>query len=294
MISSNLLTLCDDFQGILLDAYGVFWAGNEFGLLPGAKETMEQLVSRDKIVGILSNSTQLASKEIAKYHQHGLIQGKHFHFFVTSGEVAKEVVSKRELPFPTPRNAFWILSGDHPKFSSHQAIFQDSIYRETAHLDEADFIYISIPHRQGEDQTDPEMFRSEIEAIKRTNLPMLCANPDRFAQEGNPPQLVVRQGSMASMYESLGGTVFYLGKPHPHAYAAAMRHFEHYHISNPAHVLMVGDTPETDIRGARRFGMSSALLTQTGIMGDRIQHQGQAAIDALPPHDQPTFFLQRL
>lgn len=67
------------FTGILLDAYGVFWGGNDVGLLPGSKEIMEKLVSSGKIVGILSNSTQLASKEINKLNLHGLFQGKHFH-----------------------------------------------------------------------------------------------------------------------------------------------------------------------------------------------------------------------
>lgn len=46
------------FDGILLDAYGVFWGGNACGLLPGSKEAMEALVSQGKIVGILSNSTR--------------------------------------------------------------------------------------------------------------------------------------------------------------------------------------------------------------------------------------------
>lgn len=65
-IYPDLLSISDKYQGILLDAYGVFWGGNAFGLLPGAKEVMQQLVAKGKIVGILSNSTQLAAKEIDK------------------------------------------------------------------------------------------------------------------------------------------------------------------------------------------------------------------------------------
>ena len=43
----------EPFKGVLLDAYGVFWGGNDIGVLPGAKEVMEKLVSDGKIVGIL-------------------------------------------------------------------------------------------------------------------------------------------------------------------------------------------------------------------------------------------------
>lgn len=59
---SNLHSISHSYPAILLDAYGVFWGGNEVGLLPGSKEAMRSLVIQGKIVGILSNTTQLAAK----------------------------------------------------------------------------------------------------------------------------------------------------------------------------------------------------------------------------------------
>jgi HAD superfamily hydrolase (TIGR01459 family) len=294
-IFSSITRVSDRFNGILLDAYGVFWSGNELGLMPRSKEVMETLVSNGKIVGILSNSTQLSSKEVNKLHLHGLIQGKHFHFLITSGEVARGVFLNEKLPFETPRNKFWLFGGVHPKFSSHEAIFQGTIYRETSHIDEADFIYISIPHINGEDKMDPELFREEIEKLKVKNLPMICPNPDQFAHEGKPARAVVRQGSIARMYEEMGGQVFYIGKPYNKAYDTAMNHFRKHNITDPKEVLMVGDTPETDIRGARHCGMPSALVIQTGIMADRISHNGlERALKALSPLDSPDYFIGRL
>src|SRR5580704_17412030 len=101
-IHPGLTPISDQFNGILLDAYGVFWGGNDIGLLPGSKEIMQKLVLKGKIVGILSNSTQLASKEINKLNAHGLVQGTHFHFFTTSGEVARDIFLNEKLPFETP------------------------------------------------------------------------------------------------------------------------------------------------------------------------------------------------
>lgn len=290
-----LLLITQPFTGILLDAYGVFWAGNSAGLLPGSKETMEELVSQGKIVGILSNSTQPAAKEIDKLLKHGLIEGKHFHFLITSGEIAKKVFRQESLPFPTPNKKYWLLGELHPKYSSHASLFQDTPYVQTTDLQEADFIYISIPHIKGEDQTDPALFEEEIDKLKVSSLPMVCSNPDRFAHEGNPPRAVVRQGSIAALYEKLGGQVFYMGKPSQAAYDAAMDHFKNHQLTDRSKILMVGDTPETDIRGARLFGMPSALVTKTGILADRISVNGlEKTLQGLPSSDVPDFFIERL
>lgn len=289
----NLESICKPFEGILLDAYGVFWGGNDIGLLPGCKATMERLVAEGKIIGILSNTTQLEKKEIDKLKNHGLIQGVHFHFFITSGTVARQIFLTDSLSFPTPNKKFFSSGMPHPKFSSHQPLFQDTLYQETTDLQQADFIYISIPHIDGNDQTDPSLFIKHIESLKQTNLPMICVNPDRFAHEGNPPRAVVRQGSIAAIYEELGGQVFYFGKPSDKMYAAAMNSFIDLGISDPKKVVMVGDTPETDIRGARNFGISSALITKTGIMADRIAHQGlDGAVENLQPSDYPDYFIE--
>ncbi len=293
-IIPSLAHISDRFNGILLDAYGVFWGGNDYGLLPGSKELMEKLVLNGKIVGILSNSTQLASKEINKLHLHGLLQGKHFHFLMTSGEVARSIFLSEKLPFETSGNKFWLFGGVHPKFSSHEAIFKDTIYQETQDINEADFIYLSIPHIHGEDQIDPELFREELEKIKSKNLPMICPNPDQFAHEGKPPRAVVRQGSIAKMYEEMGGRIFYIGKPHNKAYSIALDQFRQYKVIDPMKILMIGDTPETDIRGARRFGMPSALVTQTGMMADRISHKGiEKALEELQIDDTPNYLIKR-
>lgn len=288
-------SLAADFKGILLDAYGVFWGGNHYGLLPGAKEAMERLVSKGKLVGVLSNATQPAAKEVDKLQKHGLIQGQHFHFFTTSAEVARQVFREEKLPFPTHKKKFWLFGEPHPRFASHEVVFQDSRYSETKQIQDADFIFIAIPHINGEDQTNPELFRAAVAKLKETNLPMVCINPDRFAHEGMPPKAVVRQGSIAALYDELGGKVYFIGKPSSLMYEAAMHNFQQLNVFSPEHVLMVGDTPETDIRGAKNFGMASALITKTGIMADRISHHGmKRALQGLGNKDSPHFLIERL
>lgn len=294
-IAPSISEVAEPFEAVLLDAYGVFWGGGAAGVLPGSHDAMQQLVGSGKTVGILSNSTQAAAKEIDKLAKHGLLKGTHYHFLLTSGEITRHHLSKEQLPFPTPRQSFLLFGGSHPKYSSPLSVFEGSAFEEVDDVQSADFIYVSIPHIDGEDQTDPELFRASVEAIVAHKLPMLCANPDRFAHEGKPARAVVRQGSIAALYEELGGSVFYMGKPHQIAYEAAMKIFGQLGRHDPSKILMVGDTPETDIRGAKGFGMPSALIVSTGIMGDRVSNQGlQASLGALPSSDQPTFLIQRL
>lgn len=293
-IYPSLLHIAHLHRGFCLDAYGVFWGSNSSGLFPGSQETMKALVNSGKIVGILSNSSQLAEKEIAKLNRHGIRKGEHFHFLITSGEVARQKIVSQELPFPTPRKRFF-LSCNNPQYIPHRAIFQNTPYTETDDIREADFIHIGIPHLNGEDQTDPSLFKSEVLRLRVSGLPMVCTNPDRFAHEGNPPKAVVRQGSIAAMYQELGGEVFYIGKPYENVYQAAMEQFRHFQIPECKDVLMVGDTPETDIRGAHGIGMASALVTKTGIMADRIQEKGfDMVIQGFPSTDLPKFYIEQL
>ena len=76
-------------------------------------------------------------------------------------------------------------------------------------------------------------------------------------------------------------------------YMAAMSSFSETGLSDPKKILMVGDTPETDIRGAKNFGMPSALIVKSGIMADRIA-QDEKSLQQLAAKDFPNFFIEYL
>jgi HAD superfamily hydrolase (TIGR01459 family) len=280
------------YDAFLLDAYGVFWGSSEVGVLPGAAAAMEYLVSQGKHVGILSNSTQLAVKEKEKFKKHGLYEGVHYHFVLTSGDVAKELLLAGSLPFPTPRSTYWLFGSPHPRFGSHLQIFEGTEYRETKNLEEADFIYVSIPHIEGIDQENPEVFRKMVQAVGR-EYPVLCVNPDRFALEGSPPRPVVRQGSIAQMFAEQQAPIYLMGKPSKLIYEAALKRFPQDILKEK--IVMIGDTPETDIRGAHGAGLDAVLVTKTGVMACCLEKEGiLPVIGRLSLDDKPDFFIERL
>ena len=52
-------------------------------------------------------------------------------------------------------------------------------------------------------------------------LPALCCNPDKLML--TPQGLMPAPGAIAALYEELGGTVSWIGKPYPAIYREAAR-----------------------------------------------------------------------
>ena len=67
-----------------------------------------------------------------------------------------------------------------------------------------------------------------------------------------------------------------LGKPHPAMFEEARRR------SGTSDMVMIGDQPETDIRGANAFGIHSALV-DTGIAGPATATAAAGAAAHVPP-----------
>ncbi|MGY4625407.1 HAD superfamily hydrolase (TIGR01459 family) [Bradyrhizobium sp. USDA 4486] len=103
---------------------------------------------------------------------------------------------------------------------------------------------------------EPEHWRDGLISAAARRLPMLCANPDltMFSAE----RLIPAPGALAKFYETLGSRVIYVGKPHAPLFDAVL---ERLGYPDPRRVLMVGDSLDHDIAGARGAGMLTLLLT---------------------------------
>lgn len=285
---TTLECLSEEYDYFLLDAYGVFWGSSAIGMLPGAKVTMKELVSKGKKVGILSNSTQLAEKEKAKLLRHGVVEGVHYHFLVTSGQYAHEKIKALDLPFTVKNYKYFLLQEDHPNYGSHAHLFEKTKFSRTFEIQDADFIYISIPHINGQDSIYPQDFFPLIEKFAKVNKPFLCANPDKFAPEGQSLRLVCRQGLIAQFLQDKGASVYFFGKPSEAVFKRALQEFGDN--INPNDILMIGDTPETDILGANRQGLKTALVTATGIYSKRSSEDQKVSVEGLK---KPNYLIKR-
>ena len=87
---------------------------------------------------------------------------------------------------------------------------------------------------------------------------MLCVNPDLHVLSLLGEKHFCA-GSVAQMYEGLGGSVIYIGKPFLDIFTLA---HSHVNFTDKAGIVMVGDTLHTDIKGALDYGIETALVNK--------------------------------
>lgn len=141
-----------------------------------------------------------------------------------------------------------------------------------APLAEADAIACSGPFDDRKETG--ETYRERLRAPARRGLPLVCANPDLVVHVGH--DLLPCAGALGIVYEDLGGTVIWTGKPHPIAYATALKHAADVRGRDTpkARVLAIGDAIRTDLAAARGAGVD-AVFVANGIHRDAILANGQ-------------------
>ena len=125
-----------------------------------------------------------------------------------------------------------------------------------------------------------EHYRPQLEQAHRMDLPFICANPDLVVDVGG--DLLPCAGSIATIYEAIGGDVYWAGKPFAPAYETATRHAEQLRRTDAGkqRTLAIGDSVRTDIAGARAYGIDALFIGQ-GIHRDAVMPDGAFARDAL-------------
>jgi HAD superfamily hydrolase (TIGR01459 family) len=99
---------------------------------------------------------------------------------------------------------------------------------------------------------------------KNINKQMVCTNPDLIVDKGNKRELCA--GSVAMVFEKMGGKVTYFGKPYPEVYNQSID-------NKNKKVLCIGDNLNTDIKGANLLNYDS-LLISNGVHKKEIEHNG--------------------
>lgn len=157
------------------------------------------------------------------------------------------------------------------KESYHAPLFEHlapHLTRSTADDDAYDFVLLGmVVDLPGcETSVDPldeksvqDHYRPYLTRCLERGIPFVCANPDVWAPNGSKPdgspQLLACPGYLGKLYESMGGTVLYFGKPFPSIYK--------YLLAKPSvqkDILCVGDNLATDVAGARQAGLDVAMV----------------------------------
>ncbi len=103
-----------------------------------------------------------------------------------------------------------------------------------------------------------ELFENNI------NKKMICTNPDLIVDRGNKRELCA--GSVAMVFEKMGGKVIYFGKPYPEVYNQSTN-------NKNKKILCIGDNLNTDIKGANLLNFDSLLICN-GVHKEEIRENG--------------------
>lgn len=244
----GLSEIADQFDLFLVDQYGVLHDG--IAAYPGAIEALARIASSGGKVVILTNSGKGASANRARLQALGFA-GIDYEV-VSSGEVALRAAKNGAFGRALAAGSEICVigrAGDSYAFSADD-------YTLLARPDDAAYLVIA-----GSDapRTSLDAYRSVLAGAAQRSVPALCVNPDiTMIRDGS---LVSAPGAIARTYEELGGRVDYVGKPHRliFDFAHAM-----YGSTPASRVIMIGDSPEHDVAGARPMGFATALV-RTGI-----------------------------
>ena len=243
--TTGVRSFLDRYDAFILDQWGVLHDGAQ--PYAAALDCLQRLHALGKGIAVLTNS----GKRAATNRRLLLGMGFPLEFFdvlVSSGEVAWSHLKERTDPmFAGLGRRCVFFSRGHDEFFLN-GLDLDVVER----AEEADFVLAT-----GTDSPEKSLsdYLPVLETAARRKLPMVCANPDLVAPQGD--SFVFSPGSLARHYEDLGGTVRYLGKPHPEVYDACLAELE---VTDRSRVIAVGDSLLHDVAGALARGLDSAFV----------------------------------
>ena len=221
------------YDTFFIDLWGVIHNGIE--LYSGAINVLEKLNNLKKRFVLISNAPR-PSKSVEKYLLNLKMDKVFIKNIFTSGEAALQTLKKntygKKFYHIGPQRDVDLIKGFENNKTS---------------LEKCEFILCT------------GLFESEVKSIdyynellkKYTNKKMVCTNPDLVVHRGAQSEYCA--GTLALIFEKLGGKVIYFGKPYPEIYNFCVRGNEN--------ILAIGDNLRTDIKGANNMKFDSLFIT---------------------------------
>ena len=242
--------LVERYSAILFDAYGVL--SYSVGALPGAAALIGRLNRLGKPYYVLTNdASALPETRARRYQSVGLAVAADR--IITSGGLLRGYFAEHGL-----RGARCVVLGtadsaEYVRRAGGVVVDAGEAFDALVVGDQSGFPFI-----EGVNAVMSALFRK----IDRGDMPrLLLPNPDLvypddsgFGMASGSVALIL-EAALRQRYPRMGGLEFErLGKPHGAMFAEAQRR------SGTRDMVMIGDTPDTDIRGANAYGIASALM----------------------------------
>ena len=261
-ILPGLRDIVANYDVILCDIWGVLHDGEKH--FPAAADALSRARASGIKVVLITNAPR-PHGPIRAQLDHLRVPRDAYDDLVTSGDTTVALIAAhgRDKCFHIGPPRDLTLFDEVPALTGHRL--------ELTSLDNSD--YAVCTGLFDDDTETPGDYAARFAAMLARKMPMICANPDLVVHRG--ATLLYCAGALAKLYEEMGGTAIYAGKPHGPIYERALQLAG---ARQGARVLAIGDALATDILGAHRQGFD-ALFATHGIHRHDLHPGGVRTLD---------------
>ena len=245
--NQGLQSIADNYDLFYIDLWGVIHNGIE--LHEKAMLVLKKLKKMNKNFILLTNAPRPNETVKSFLEKMGMEKEIRDHVF-TSGEASLNYLKK----FHNMEKFYHI---GPPRDVD---LFYDFKNNQSKDLNESQYL-LCTGLFDYQDQ-DLNYYKSLLE--KQINKKMICTNPDLIVDRGDKRELCA--GSVAMVFNKMGGEVIYFGKPYPEVYNQSID-------NKDKKILSIGDNLNTDIKGANLLNYDS-LLISNGVHRNEIKDNG--------------------
>ena len=245
--NGGLRAIVENYDIFYIDLWGVVHDG--ISLHKNAIETLEKISKANKKYVLLTNAPRPNSTVKIFLEKMGMNEKIRENVY-TSGEAALSYLKKNQL------NKKFFHIGPPRDFD----LFIKFENNKENNINESTYLLCTGLFKDHEEDLDyyKELFKNHLDKE------MICTNPDLIVDRGNKRELCA--GSVALVFEKMGGRVTYFGKPFPEVYNQSIDNIN-------KKVLTIGDNLNTDIKGANLLNFDS-LIISNGIHKNEIKKEG--------------------
>src|SRR5712671_1892080 len=228
--------------GYLIDMDGVIYRENQ--LIGGAAEFVQALSATGTPFLFLTNNSAPTPEDLAVRLKHLGIHGLSARHFYTSALNTADFLCESD-----PECTVFVIGEGGLLAALHERkIANDGIHPS----------YVVV----GEGAVSMEKLAKAHSCIER-GARLLATNPDNWCPVSSDGTRPGAGATSAFLEASTGRRAYYLGKPNGYMFQRARRKLAELALGELDQVVMLGDTMETDIRGAFEAGLH-AFLVLTG------------------------------
>ncbi len=229
----HLSEIYNSYDTFIIDLWGVMHNG--VLLNDKAIEVVDNLLKYSKKIVFLTNAPR-PSTNVKEFLKKMNMEEKYLNNIITSGDAAMIAINENRFG-----KLFYHLGP-----LRDESIFY-KIKDNKTRLDDSEFILCTGLFDEYED--DLNFYYKLLK--KSISKKLICTNPDLTVHRGQKEEYCA--GSVARIFESLGGSVVYYGKPYKEIYEMC--------FSTKEKVLAIGDNLRTDIKGANNLNIDSVFIS---------------------------------